>query len=56
MDNDKLAVTFWIYKGGVGKSTLTLIISQIAAKEGLNVLVVDLDPQKNLSETLKLSA
>ena len=56
MDNEKLAVTFWNYKGGVGKSTLALILSQIAAKEGLKVLAIDLDPQRNLSETLKLSA
>ena len=56
MSNEKLAVTLWNYKGGVGKSTLALILSQIAAMEGLKVLAVDLDPQRNLSETLKLSA
>ena len=56
MDDEKLAVTLWNYKGGVGKSTLALILSQIAATEGLKVLAVDLDPQRNLSETLKLSA
>jgi cellulose biosynthesis protein BcsQ len=56
MSDEKLAVTLWNYKGGVGKSTLALILSQIAAKEGLKVLAVDLDPQRNLSETLKLSA
>lgn len=55
MGDEKLAVTLWNYKGGVGKSTLALILSQIAAKEGLKVLAVDLDPQRNLSETLKLS-
>ena len=33
MDDEKLAVTLWNYKGGVGKSTLALILSQIAAVE-----------------------
>ena len=55
MSNEKLEVTLWHYKGSVGKSTLALILSQIAAKEGLKVLAVDIDPQRNLSEKLKLS-
>ena len=56
MDGDKVAVTLWNYKVGVEKSTLALILSQIAAVEGLKVLAVALDPQRNLSETQKLSA
>jgi cellulose biosynthesis protein BcsQ len=32
------------------------IFSQIAAKDGLKVLAIDLAPQRNLSETLKLSS
>ena len=53
---DKLAVTVWNYKGGVGKSTISLILTEIGAEKGLKVLAVDLDEQKNLTETLKLSA
>ena len=56
MNKEKLAVTVWSYKGGVGKSTISLILCQIAAQEGLKVLAVDLDEQRNLIETLKLSS
>ena len=55
MTKEKLAVTIWNYNGGVGKTTISLILSQIAARQGLNVLAIDLDEQRNLSETLKLS-
>ena len=53
--SEKLAVTVWNYKGGVGKSTISLILSEIAAQNNLRVLAVDLDEQKNLAETLRLS-
>ncbi len=53
--NKKLAVTVWNYKGGVGKSTISLIIAEIAAQKGLHVLAVDLDTQKTLTHTLKLT-
>lgn len=36
-------------KGGVGKSTLTLQISRAAVLAGLHVLLVDADPQGNLT-------
>ena len=52
---EKVAVTVWNYKGGVGKSTIALILAEIAAQNGLKVLAIDLDEQKNLSETLKLT-
>ena len=52
----KLAVTLWNYKGGVGKSTISLVLAQIAAQQSLRVLAVDLDEQQNLAHTLKLSA
>ena len=54
--SEKLAVTIWNYKGGVGKSTISLILSQIAAQNNLKVLAIDLDEQKNLAETLRLSS
>lgn len=55
MAKEKLAVTVWNYKGGVGKTTISLILSQTASRQGLKVLAIDLDEQRNLSETLKLS-
>lgn len=55
MAKEKLAVTVWNYKGGVGKTTISLIFAQTASRQGLKVLAIDLDEQKNLSEALKLS-
>jgi len=55
MAKEKLAVTVWNYKGGVGKTTISLILSETASRQGLKVLAVDLDEQRNLSEALKLS-
>ena len=56
MQKPKLAVTLWNYKGGVGKSTISLVLAEIAAQQSLRVLAVDLDKQQNLAHTLKLSA
>ena len=52
---EKLAVALWNYKGGVGKSTISLILSQEGARRGLRVLALDLDRQKNFSDALALS-
>jgi chromosome partitioning protein len=37
------------YKGGVGKTTLTANLGALAAGRGLRVLLLDLDPQTNLT-------
>jgi len=34
-------------KGGVGKTTVTLGLAAVAATRGMNVVVIDLDPQSN---------
>ena len=55
MGKEKLAITCWNYKGGTGKTTVALILAQIAAQKGLHVLVMYLDDQHNLQDTLALS-
>jgi chromosome partitioning protein len=45
-------ITFYNFKGGVGKTTLCYQISSHLAIMGFNVLVVDADPQGHLSTSL----
>lgn len=51
----KLAVAFINHKGGVGKTTLAHIMTQIGLSDGLAITAVDLDPQRNLTDSLTLS-
>jgi chromosome partitioning protein len=37
------------HKGGVGKTTLTVVLLHLLAEQSLKVLAVDLDPQANLT-------
>lgn len=55
MSKKKLAVTVWNYKGGVGKTTISLILAEIAATQGLRVLAIDLDEQQNFAGILHLT-
>jgi chromosome partitioning protein len=44
-----LVLAFAAGKGGVGKTTLTGLVAQAAARAGRKVLAVDADPQRSLS-------
>ncbi len=53
MDGSPITIAVINMKGGVGKSTITALLARYATyKLGLDVLVVDLDPQANLSQAL----
>lgn len=53
---EKLSVALINHKGGVGKTTLSYILTQIGLFKGLTVAAVDMDPQCNLSKVLTLTA
>jgi CO dehydrogenase maturation factor len=48
----KIAITG---KGGVGKTTISALLSHIYASEGKKVIVVDADPDANLASALGIS-
>ncbi len=47
-----ISVSFINMKGGVGKTTLAVQVAHAADKAGYKTLVIDLDPQSNLSQSL----
>ena len=47
-----LTISLCNQKGGVGKSTTTYHLARAAVLEGLRVIVVDLDPQGNITSSL----
>ncbi|WP_051299633.1 ParA family protein [Arthrobacter castelli] len=49
-------LAFGNQKGGVGKTTITLAIAEALAESGQRLLVLDLDPQANITHTLSSSA
>lgn len=47
-----ITVSFINMKGGVGKTTLAMQVAHAADRSNLRTLVIDLDPQSNLSQSL----
>lgn len=45
-------ITFANFKGGVGKTTASVMFSYILSKRGKKVLIVDLDPQHNATDII----
>lgn len=49
---EKIAISLINHKGGVGKTTLAVILSQIALQQDERVICVDLDPQRNFTDAM----
>ncbi len=47
------AITFFNLKGGTGKTTLCSSLGWLLAEEGYSVLMIDLDPQGHLTQSLQ---
>ncbi|MDN5652915.1 MAG: AAA family ATPase, partial [Lactococcus lactis] len=54
-NNKGLIITVGNYKGGAGKTSNSTLIGYTLAKQGIKVLVVDLDPQTNATKALLLT-
>ncbi len=54
--DEAIRLAFWYGKGGVGKSTTTLLLGLLAARHGDRVLVIDLDPECGTSRDFLGSA
>lgn len=50
--DDAITITINMFKGGVGKSTLTNIFGYISNRHDLKVLFIDSDPQRTLTKKL----
>ncbi len=53
---EKKSVALQIVKGGTGKTTSVVNMSACMNAYGANVLIVDIDPQGNTSDTLRVNA
>lgn len=53
--DNAITLTVGNYKGGVGKTTNTVLIGYTLAEKGIKTLIVDLDPQANATKTLMLT-
>ena len=53
---EKIAVAVVNYKGGVGKTTLAVVLSQMSLIKRRKVLAIDLDPQENFKYALSYEA
>ena len=49
---EKIAIATLNHKGGVGKTTLAVILAQMALLQKRKVLAVDLDPQRNFTDAM----
>ena len=48
----EIAVAVFNRKGGVGKTTIAVILAEVALVRGKSVLAIDLDPSRNFSSSL----
>ena len=53
-ENSCKVISFINMKGGVGKTTLTVNIGEKLASQGKKVLIIDMDPQFNATQSLLL--
>ena len=53
-DKEGKVISFINMKGGVGKTTLTVNLAETLANKNFNILVIDMDPQFNSTQTLLL--